>query len=54
MKIFFSGMFDFNGDGHTDFLEEATGLAVIEEMIKENDLDSINLELDGFNDIIDV
>lgn len=31
----FGGMFDFNGDGHTDFLEEATGFAVINKMMEE-------------------
>ena len=29
----FGGTFDFDGDGHTDFLEEATGFAVMEEMM---------------------
>lgn len=29
----FGGMFDFNGDGHTDFLEEATGFAVINNIM---------------------
>lgn len=30
-------MFDFNGDGHTDFAEEALGFAVMEEMMNEED-----------------
>ena len=33
----FGGMFDFNGDGHTDFLEEATGFAIMNEMMNEDD-----------------
>ena len=33
----FGGMFDFNGDGHTDFIEEALGFAAMEEMISEED-----------------
>ena len=32
----FGGMSDFNGDGHTDFLEEATGFAVMEEMMNDD------------------
>ena len=35
---FFGGMFDFNGDGHTDLTEQATGFAVLDEMSKEDDL----------------
>lgn len=31
------GMFDFNGDGHTDFTEEAVGFAVIEDMMSDED-----------------
>lgn len=31
----FGGMFDFNGDGHTDFFKEATGFAIIDEITKE-------------------
>ena len=31
----FGGMFDFNVDAHTDFMEEATGFAVIEEMMND-------------------
>lgn len=33
----FGGMFDFNGDGHTDFAEEAVGFAVMEDMMSEED-----------------
>ena len=33
----FGGMFDFDGDGHTDFLEEATGFAILNEMTEEDD-----------------
>ena len=33
----FGGMFDFNGDGHTDFAEEAIGFAVMEEMMSDED-----------------
>ncbi len=27
---FFGGMFDFDGDGHTDFMEQATGFAIMD------------------------
>ena len=30
----FGGMFDFNGDGHTDLAEEMLGLAIIDDMEK--------------------
>lgn len=30
----FGGMIDFNGDGHTDFVEEMYGLAIIDDMEK--------------------
>ncbi len=33
----FGGMFDFNGDGHTDFAEEAVGFAIMEDMMSEED-----------------
>ena len=33
----FGGIFDFDGDGHTDFLEEATGFAILNEMTEEDD-----------------
>ena len=33
----FGGMFDFNGDGHTDFAEEAMGYAIMEDMMSEED-----------------
>ena len=33
----FGGMFDFNGDGHTDFMEQATGFAVLNEMSQEQE-----------------
>ena len=33
----FGGMFDFNGDGHTDFAEETVGFAIMEDMVDEND-----------------
>lgn len=32
----FGGMFDFDGDGHTDFLDEATGFAIMEEMMNKD------------------
>lgn len=32
----FGGMFDFNGDGHTDFMEKATGFAVMEEIMNDD------------------
>lgn len=33
----FGGIFDFNGDGHTDFAEEVVGFAIMEDMISEED-----------------
>lgn len=33
----FGGMFDFNGDGHTDFAEEAVGFAIMEDMMNYED-----------------
>jgi hypothetical protein len=30
------GIFDFNGDGHTDFAEEAVGFAIMEDMMSED------------------
>lgn len=33
----FGGMFDFNGDGQTDFAEEAVGFAIIEDMMNDED-----------------
>lgn len=32
----FGGMFDFDGDGHTDFMEEATGFAIMNEMMNDD------------------
>ena len=48
----FGGMFDFDGDGHTDYLEEATGFAVLNEMMEE-DNDSENDNVDFSNNIMD-
>ena len=36
---FFGGMFDFNGDGHTDFVEMALGFQILDEMDREADDD---------------
>ena len=33
----FGEMFDSNGDGHTDFMEQATGFAVLNEMSQEEE-----------------
>lgn len=33
----FGGMFDLNGDGHTDFAEEAVGFAIMEDMMNDED-----------------
>ena len=41
------GIFDFNGDGHTDFAEEAIGFAVMEDMMSEEDsVDDFDIDLD--------
>lgn len=37
------GMFDFDGDGHTDFLEKAEGFAIINELTKDDDTDIFDL-----------
>ncbi len=39
---FFGGMFDLDGDGHTDSLEEAMGLAVIHELTKDDEQDNFD------------
>ena len=36
---FFGGIFDLNGDTHTDFAEEAIGFAVMEDMMSEDEND---------------
>ena len=47
----FGGMFDFNGDGHTDFAEEATGFAIMEEMMSEEDSeDDFDFDTDSEDD----
>ena len=33
----FGGLFDFNGDGETDFMESVMGLHILDEMDKEDD-----------------
>ena len=41
----FGGMFDFNGDGHTNFAEEAVGFAIMEDMMNdEDDLDDSDFD----------
>lgn len=44
----FGGMFDFNGDGHTDFMEEATGFAVMEELMNDDAESELDFETDDF------
>ena len=34
---FFGGMFDFNGDGHTDAVEAAVGLQALDAMSREEE-----------------
>ena len=42
----FGGMFDFNGDGNTDFGEEMLGMVIIDDMSNEEmDDDSIQVEI---------
>ena len=36
----FGGLFDFNGDGQTDFAEEMLGLAIIDDMEKTDGKES--------------
>lgn len=47
----FGGMFDFDGDGHTDFLEEATGFAVMEEMTNDDSESEPDFDNDDTFDI---
>lgn len=53
----FGGMFDFDGDGHTDFLEEATGFAILNKMMEEeNESNNDNIVfnasvIDSYDDI---
>lgn len=43
----FGEIFDFNGDGHTDFAEEALGFAIIEDMMDEDESeDDFDSDLD--------
>lgn len=42
----FGEMFDFDGDGHTDFMEEATGFAILDELTKEEESDDFDFEMD--------
>ena len=47
----FEGMFDFNGDGHTDFAEKATGFAIMEEMMSDEDSeDDFDFDTDSEDD----
>lgn len=39
---FFGGMFDFDGDGHTDFMEQATGFAILNELSQKDELDDFD------------
>lgn len=36
----FGEIFDFNGDGHTDFAEEAVGFAIMDDMMSEDESDN--------------
>lgn len=36
---FFGGMFDFDGDGHTDLAEMALGFQILDEMSREENDD---------------
>ena len=47
----FDGMFDFDGDGHTDFMEEATGFAVMEEMMNDDSENETDYDNDDTFDI---
>ena len=45
-KDLFSGLFDFNGDGRTDFMEAALGCQILESMRREDEEDEYGY---GFN-----
>lgn len=47
----FGGMFDFNGDGHTDLGEEFLAYKIFEECTKDDDL-SDDFDSDDFDDDI--
>ena len=40
----FGGIFDFNGDGHTDFMERVTGFAILNELSKEEETDDLDYD----------
>ena len=42
----FGGLFDFNGDGETDFMESVMGLHILDEMDKEDDEEDDDYEED--------
>ncbi len=49
----FGGLFDFNGDGHTDMFEAGLGFAIMQEALKEERANSasafsIDSDLDSF------
>ena len=46
----FGGMFDFNGDGHTDMAEELTGLMIFNELEKEDSKDDFDSDFDDNSD----
>ena len=41
----FGGVFGFNDDGTTDFLETATGFAILDELL-DDDTDDFDLDSD--------
>lgn len=43
---FFGGMFDFDGDGNTDFFEQTTGFAVLNELSQEDESEELDIEDD--------
>ena len=36
----FGGIFDFNGDVHTDFAEEAVGFTIMDDMMSADESDN--------------
>ena len=50
----FGGMFDFNGDGHTDFAEEAVGFVIMDETMNDGEKwNEINDRRDEIEEEID-
>lgn len=50
---FFDDIFDFNGDGQTDFLEEWLGYAIINDCMKQEEEEPYTLSAPAFGSHMD-